>query len=103
MAFADPNLANFSLRGKEINDLRILATQYLPGSDNEVAAMSKGDLVSRLSEAAVDSRELSRELRKGSISIKPSFYLMRFSDEPKVKLKAAKHQATQYIKQHSSG
>ena len=65
--------------------------------------MSKADLISQLSEAAADSRVLSKELRKGSISLKPSFYLMRFSDEPKVKLQAAKHEVTQYIQRHPSG
>ena len=103
MAFADPQLVNFSLRGKRIEDLRALAAQYLAASDTEIAEMSKADLIGQLSEAAADSKGLAKELRKDSISLKPSFYLMRFSDEPKVTLPTAKHRLTQYIQQHSSG
>src|ERR1017187_4186270 len=103
MAFSDPQLVNFSLRGRRIDDLRALAAQHLPGSDTEIAGMTKTDLVSQLSEAAANSKELSKELRKGSISLKPSFYLMRFSDEPKAKLQAAKHQLSKYLQQHSVG
>ncbi len=103
MAFADPKLVNFSLRGRRIDDLRALAAQYLPGSDTEIAGMTKADLISQLSEAAGNSRELSKDLRKGSISLKPSFYLMRFSDEPKVNLTAAKNQLSRYLQQHSVG
>jgi hypothetical protein len=103
MAFADPKLVNFSLRGSRINDLRALAARYLPGSDTEITEMSKTDLVSQLSEAAANSKELAKELRKGSISLKPSFYLVRFSDEPKVKLKAAKNHLSRFLQQHSVG
>ena len=58
--------------------------------------MSKTELVSQLSEAAANSKELSKDLRKGSISLKPSFYLTRFSDEPKVNLQAAKTRLNKY-------
>jgi len=103
MAFADPQLVNFSLRGRPIDDLRSLAAQYARISAAEIAQMSKTDLVSQLSEVAASSKELSKELRKGSISLKPSFYLVRFSDEQKVKVHVAKNQISAYLRQHSSG
>src|SRR4051794_10695285 len=103
MAFADPKMVNFSLRGRRIDDLRMLGGQYLPDSYSKIVGMSKTELVSQLSEAAANSKELSKELRKGSISLKPSFYLMRFSDEPKVKLQAAKTRLDKYLQQHSVG
>src|SRR5690606_22145053 len=46
--------------------------------------------------------ELSTELRRGSVSLKPSFYLMRFSDEPKVTLQVARNQLRRYLQQHST-
>jgi hypothetical protein len=103
MPLADPNLMNFSLRGKRIDDLRILASQYLPDSGADIAGMSKTELVGQLSEAAAKSKELSKELRKSSISLKPSFYLMRFSDEPKARLQTAKTRLDKYLQQHSVG
>lgn len=103
MAYSDPKLAHFSLRGRGIEALRALGSQFLRRADSEIAQMSKTDLISELSEAAGGNKQLSKELRKSSISIKPSFYLMRFSDDPKVLLTSARLKLNRYLQQHSRG
>lgn len=102
MAYADPQIANFSLRGKRIEDLRDLASRYLALSDAELDELSKSDLVGRVSEAAASSLGLAKELRKSSICLKPSFYLNRFSDEAQPALQTAKTLLSKYFQQHSS-
>ena len=62
MAFSDPQLVNFSLRGRRIDDLRALSAQHLPGADTEIAGMSKIDLISQLSEAAAQQQGSSIRL-----------------------------------------
>jgi hypothetical protein len=83
MAYSDPKLANFSLRGLQIEELRELAQRHLDKDDSLVMAMGKSELIIDLSEAVSENRQLSLALRKRSISIKPSFYLMRFRGKTK--------------------
>src|SRR2546425_12641851 len=97
MAYSDPKLAHFSLRGRGINELRALGARFLGRIDSEIDQMSKTDLISELSEAAAGNKQLSKELRKSSISIKPSFYLMRFSDYPKIPLTSARPRLSRYL------
>lgn len=103
MVYSDPKLAHFSLRGRGVEELRALGAQFLGRTDSEIDEMSKTDLISELSEAAAGNKQLSRELRKSSISIKPSFYLMRFSDDPKIPLTSARPKLSRYLQQHSHG
>jgi hypothetical protein len=103
MASFDPKLAHFSLRGRKIEELRSLADQFLGKSGPEVIEMTKLDLIGELSEEAAENRQLSKELRKGAISVKPSFYLLRFSDDAKIPLGSARQQLSRYLQQHSSG
>src|SRR5262245_45814456 len=65
---------NLALRGKSVNELRALATQHLELTDAQAADTQ--DLIAQLSAAATQSSELAAALRRDSISIKPSFYVM---------------------------
>jgi hypothetical protein len=103
MAYSDPRLAHFSLRGRGIDELRDLGAKYLGREDSELEQMTKTDLIGALSDAAADDKNLSRDLKKSSISMKPSFYLMRLSGEPKIALSSAKQRLNRYLQQHSRG
>jgi hypothetical protein len=101
--FTDPELAHFSLRGLKIEQLRDLASQYLSLDTETVAQLQKTELISQLSTAAPDNRGLSSALRKQSISFKPSFYLMRFSDGKPVSLETAKRRMNRHLQKSKDG
>lgn len=82
MSYSDPKLAHFSLLGRGVDELRSLAERFLGKTDSQSAQMSKVELITELSEEASGNKQLSKTLQKDGISIKPSFYLMRFSDDP---------------------
>jgi hypothetical protein len=103
MKYLDPKLSHFSLRGRSILELRELARQHLQRADSEIAGLTKSELVSELSEAAAHSSELAKDLRRHGISLKPSFYLMRFSQNPRLSLVAARSRLQKYLKKHSAG
>jgi len=103
MSYSDPKLAHFSLLGRRVDELRSLAEQFLGKTDSESAQMTKLQLIGELSEEASGNRQLSKTLRKDGISIKPSFYLMRFSDDPKIPVGTARQQLTRYLQQRSRG
>jgi len=103
MNYSDPKLVHFSLRGRDINELRSLAERFLQRTGPEISQMTKGDLINELSEAARRDKGLSGELRKGAISLKPSFYLMRFSDDAKIPVSLAARQLNQYLQDRASG
>ena len=63
------------LRSKGVDELRAIALRYLAGSSDDIASLDKQSLISELSRAASNNAALTQEL-KGSITIKPSFYLM---------------------------
>src|SRR5271154_6449140 len=81
MTYSNPQLATFSLRGRRIGELRDLAQRHLKMKEAEVNAADRTQLIADLSKAAASDKDLSRDLRKNSISLKPSFYLMRFSED----------------------
>jgi hypothetical protein len=103
MAYSDPKLAHFSLRGRSIDELRSLANQFLEKTDSEIGQMTKPELISELSDEAAGNKRLSGELRKDGISIKPSFYLLRFSDDAKISLNLARQQMARFLHQGSGG
>lgn len=70
--------ANLGLRGKSIDDLRALATQFLDIPATELLAKDKLSLIADLTQAASENKELAREIKKIEVAVKPSFYLMVF-------------------------
>lgn len=103
MPYSDPQLAAFSLRGRQIGELRDLARHHLKMKEEEISSADKIQLIAELSKAAVNDEHLSRDLRKGSISLKPSFYLMRFSEAFNISAESARVRFKKYFQQHSSG
>jgi hypothetical protein len=72
-----PNqLTPLGLRGKSIEELRILARKYLQISPDDLSALDKPSIMSLLSSAISKSDQLAIEIRKAQIAFKPSFYLM---------------------------
>jgi hypothetical protein len=103
LMYSDPQLATFSLRGRRIDELRELARRHLKNPNSSIDTRDKTELIAELSEAASGSKELSRELRKDSISLKPSFYLMRFGETSPLGVESARKRLTKYLDEHSSG
>ena len=101
MTYSDPQLATFSLRGRQIEELRDLGRRYLAMEETEINAADRTQLIAELSKAAVDDEKLSRDLRKSSISLKPSFYLMRFSEDLTISAESARVRLEKYLQQHS--
>ena len=97
MANTSSELANFSLRGLTVDELRELARDFLEHDAEVVARLEKAQLVSELSAAASDSTGLSRALRKKSISVKPSFYLLRISRGDQPTLQSARTKIRRYL------
>jgi hypothetical protein len=102
MTYSDRNLANFSLRGLSIEELRELADSYLAIDEKTLSGLAKSELISQLSDAAAQNRGLSQSLRKRSIAIKPSFYLMRFSGN-QISLESAKTNMRRYLQKKKYG
>lgn len=102
MKYSDPELATFSLRGRHIGELRDLARQHLKLKDKEIYTADRIHLIAELSRAAAENEGLSRELRRGSVSLKPSFYLMRFSGNFSMFAKSARGRLGKYLRQHPS-
>jgi hypothetical protein len=102
VTYSDPQLATFSLRGRQIADLRDLARRHLKMEETEVNAADKTQLIAELSKAAADDEGLSRDLRKSSISLKPSFYLMRFSEDFTISAESARVLLKKHFQRHSS-
>jgi hypothetical protein len=71
--------------------------------EEEVNAADRTQLIAELSEAAANDKELSRNLREGSVSLKPSFYLMRFNEDFTISAESARARFGKYRQQHSSG
>jgi hypothetical protein len=103
LAYSDPQFATFSLRGRPVTDLRDLARQHLKLKDAEIAAADKTLLIAELSQAAANNKALSEDLRNGSISLKPSFYLMRFNEDFAISAESARNRMKKYLQQHSAG
>jgi hypothetical protein len=103
MDYSDPKMAHFSLRGRSVEELRSLAETFFERIRPEISEMTKGDLIDELSKIAAQNKRLSAELRKGAISLKPSFYLMRFSDGSKISRDVARLQLDQYLMDRASG
>jgi hypothetical protein len=101
MAYSDPKLAHFSLRGRRIDELRALAKKFLHKSDTQFAQMTKLELISELSEGAAANRRLPLELRKAAMSLKPDFYVLRFSDDAKIPIASVRQHISQYPTFHS--
>src|ERR1700687_1420939 len=103
MSYSDPQLASFSLRGRQVTELRDLAQKHLKMEEAKVNAADKTKLIAELSSAAANNKDLSQELRKGSISLKPSFYLMRFNEDFGISAESARSRFAKYLQQHSTG
>jgi hypothetical protein len=95
--YSDPQLATFSLRGSDVNELRDLARRYLKLDDTTIKTADRVHLISELSDAAASNDALSRDLRKRSISLKPSFYLMRFTESFDMTAAAAQGRLEKYL------
>ena len=65
-----------SLRGKNIYELRDLALRYIRKPLEEIISLDRQSLISLLSRTASSNLALSRQLKKFTVYIKPSFYLM---------------------------
>jgi hypothetical protein len=70
-----------ALRYMRIEELRDLATRFTTLEPDVVASNGKEELLTLLSAAANSVPSLARELRKGEITLKPSFYLMSMAAE----------------------
>jgi len=71
------NTYNLVMRGFDVTELRKLAHKYLDDlSWEEIESLDKLSLISNLSNLASQNKKLSQEMRKSSISMKPSFFLM---------------------------
>jgi hypothetical protein len=103
MSYSDPEIASFSLRGRQVAELRELAQKHLKMEEVEANAADKTKLIAELSSAAANNKDLSQELRKGSISLKPSFYLMRFNEDFGISAESARSRFAKYLQQHSTG
>ncbi len=101
MTYSDPQLATFSLRGHEIGELRELARRHLKMKETEINTADRIQLIAELSKAAADDEDLSGELRKRSISLKPSFYLMRFTENLTISAESARTGLRKHLQQHS--
>ena len=101
MTYSDPQLATLSLRGREIGELRELARRHLKMKEGEINGADRTQLIAELSSAAADDGSLSSELRKGSISLKPSFYLMRFTENLTISPGSARTRLKKYFQQHA--
>ena len=103
MPYTNRDLANFSLRGLSVEELRDLSREFLEEDESTISTTDKADLISLLSEAAASNRGLSNTLRKKSISIKPSFYLTRISSGERVALKSAKANMKRHLMRSDKG
>jgi hypothetical protein len=70
---------------------------------SRTAVLEKTQLVSELSAAASDNTGLSRALRKQSISVKPSFYLLRIARGEQISMQAARSRLRRYRMQSNRG
>lgn len=94
MDYTTRNPVSLSLRGKNISDLREMASNFCSRTGAEVAGMDRSSLIEILSCAASENKKLANEIGKSGISIKSSFYLMILSlrGQPRVSARALQQQ-----------
>lgn len=72
----DSKAFNLGLKGKSVDDLRTLAIKYVGINPLEASSIDKNELLNLLTVEVNNNTRLEREVKKASVSIKPSFYIM---------------------------
>lgn len=81
---------NLGLKGKNIDELRMIAVKFASVSVSDSNQMDKNGLLNLLTMEVEHNPRLEREVKKSSVSIKPSFYLMVLTLKVSNKLSLAK-------------